>query len=402
MNPIATKALASLWARADRADLKASSRPLRLHMSLTGFPDYAQLPTVEEKERFHAEMREAERAGAISIAWEKRAGSDGQIAYIELNRFDQLSVLLGRHPTRDKLAQAIDRLQSWSQELPNVGRLLTAWAELRAPRGVTVDSIDEVVDACRLIAECSRRHYADVSVRRVSTYLFGDSKRIEMLGAALDLLTADAFDQAEARHPAAVFASLGLLQHPQPVLVAGEVAILAGRDAASASPRTPAFPYSGFAPQFVYGAEGTPAYFLSVENLTTFNELSSEMAGSLAGAVIYTGGYASPSMLRAYQTLVAALPLSTPLYHWGDTDLGGFRIARQLADACASIGRRLQLWMMGEYPDDVVGRALPAREQAYIQAICQACGWEVAGEAVARIGHAIEQEQQDLRLPFPG
>lgn len=399
MNPIATKALASLWARADRADMKASSRPLRLHMSLSGFPDYAQLPTVEEKERFHAEMREAARAGAISIAWEKRAGSDGQIAYIELSRFDQLSALLERCPTKDKLAYAVDRLQAWSQELPNVGRLLNAWTELRAPRGITVDSIDEVVDACRLIEECAKRHFADVSVRRASTSLFGDSKRIEMLGAALDLITADTFDQAEARHPAAVFASLGLLQHPQPVLVAGQVVILTGRDAAGASSRTPAFPYSGFAPQYVYGADGTPAYFLSVENLTTFNELSSEMAGPLAGAVIYTGGFASPSMLRAYQTLVAALPPTTPLYHWGDTDLGGFRIARQLAEACVSIGRRLQLWMMGEYPDDLVSRALSAREQAYIQAICQACGWDAAGEKVARVGHAIEQEQQDLRLP---
>jgi hypothetical protein len=363
------------------------------------FPDYQDIPSLDEKESFHAEMKVAERLGALSIEWDRRAGSDGAIKYIELHSFEALSELLGRRPTSGRLEEAKAALQQWEEHIPNLVRLLDAWQEMRSPRSVSVEALPEVVDACRLLKECAKQQYADVSVRRISSKLFGDSKRIERLSPALDLLTAPNFIEDEARHPQAVLASLGLLQHPQPVLVAGNITILSGRLNSPPVHSNPTFPYSGYAPNFMHGASGSPDYLLSVENLTTFNELASEMGGPLTGAVVYTGGFASPSMLRAYCRLVSTLPASLTVYHWGDTDLGGFRIARQLAEALQPIGRQLNLWMMGQYEEGPMHQVLSEREKALIRVICQEWAWDEVGTAVCSAGHAMEQEMQPLLLP---
>lgn len=399
MLPIARRALEALWGRADRAATRDCSGACRVHFSVSGFSDYLEIRTLEEKEAFHAEMNVAARVGALHIEWDHRAGAQGAIKYLELLSFPSLTELLGKRATTQKLVDACERLAPWMERRANLQKLIASWEALKSPRGVGVDFVHEVVDACRLLEQCERQQFSDVSQRRVSTRLFGDSKRIERLGTVLDLLTAPGFDKDEARQREAVLASLGLLQYPQPVLVAGNITILAGRSAHEFSSSIPAFPYSGYAPQFLHGAQGQPSYLLSVENLTTFNEIAAELAGPLAGVVIYTGGYASPSMLRAYLCLVDALPSSTPIYHWGDTDLHGFRIARQLAEALQKKGRTLRLWMMGKYVDGCEQAPLSQRDQSLILEICRKWGWGEAGTIVARVGQSLEQELQPLLLP---
>lgn len=398
MATVAQRALEQLWARADRAQVRSAALRPRLHMTASGFQDYLAFPTAAEKEAFHAEVGVAERAGAVKIEWERRAGPGGAIKYIELGSFEALGKFLNKTATTDRLVAARDRLLPWVGSHLNVERLLAAWESMKSPRGIGVDCAEDVADVCRLVEECRIRDYADVSQRRVSTQLFGDSKRIEQLGTVIDLITAPGFDQDEARQREAVFASLGLLHHPQPVLIAGAVTVLSGRNG-EPSASVPAFPYSGFAPHFLHGGKGAPAYILTVENLTTFNEIAAEMAGPVKGAVLYTGGYASPSMLSAYVRLVTSFPETIPVFHWGDTDLHGFRIARQLAESLRPSGRSLQLWMMGKYVDGKGLTPLAVRDKSLISAICHECGWLAVAEEVARIGESVEQEFQPLSTP---
>ena len=88
------------------------------------------------------------------------------------------------------------------------------------------------------------------------------------------------------------------------------------------------------------------AYVLSVENLTTFNELARGRAGAIDGLVIYTGGMPSPSLLAMYRLIVVALPAPKLLWHWGDIDLGGFRIAAALRAEAQRQGREVGLFNM--------------------------------------------------------
>ena len=79
--------------------------------------------------------------------------------------------------------------------------------------------------------------------------------------------------------------------------------------------------------------------------------------------------------IRLCQTPLASLHESIPIYHWGDTDLGGFQIAKQLAEAALSAGHCLNLWMMARYDEAHPQKALSKKDQDFIQAICNQCGW---------------------------
>ena len=370
---------------------------MSLRLSASSFPEYLSIPTREEKDVFHAEMREASRLGSISIQWDRRAGEDGQILGITVDSSDALGTLLGHRSTNSKILAARANLAKWTSN-PNVAALIAGWMAGRSPRGVSVDCVQDVVDVMRLVDECAAGQLRDVSERRMSAQLFGDSKRIEQLSTTIVLMTSAAFSDAEPRAQVAVLAELGLLKHPQPILVSGQLAISVGRNPSAASSVLVPFPYIGIAPQHVYAVRGTPAYVLSVENLTIFHELANEGAGPLTGVLLYTGGYPTPAMLKAYRLMLESFDV--PVWHWGDTDLGGFRIANVLANAAAEVDRSLRPWQMAAYTTEHTQRQLlSTSEIASICEICDRWAWSMQATAVRAVGTKIEQELQPLALP---
>lgn len=66
---------------------------------------------------------------------------------------------------------------------------------------------------------------------------------------------------------------------------------------------------------------------ITVENLTSFSDLCALRPPELL--VVYTGGFASPTVIGLLRALRAAAPALT-CYHWGDMDVGGLRILAQL------------------------------------------------------------------------
>lgn len=68
---------------------------------------------------------------------------------------------------------------------------------------------------------------------------------------------------------------------------------------------------------------------LTIENLTPFH-LAAQLEGVGRAIRDYTGGMPSPAWARTYRSILASLPVAVPTYHWGDVDVGGFRIAAQI------------------------------------------------------------------------
>jgi hypothetical protein len=66
---------------------------------------------------------------------------------------------------------------------------------------------------------------------------------------------------------------------------------------------------------------------ITVENTTSFSELVARRTADLL--VIYTGGFASPTVIRLLRA-VRELKPALPLFHWGDLDAGGLRILAHL------------------------------------------------------------------------
>jgi hypothetical protein len=66
---------------------------------------------------------------------------------------------------------------------------------------------------------------------------------------------------------------------------------------------------------------------ISVENSTSFNELVMVLPSGVAA--IYTGGFASPSVIALLRRVMEISP-AAQFFHWGDSDAGGLRILAHL------------------------------------------------------------------------
>lgn len=394
---LARSVLDSLLRKAERAWAQQATREHTVVFSEASLPAYFTLPLREDKAAAHAELREAERTGAIAIEWDRRAGIDGQVNRVRLLDPEKIAILLGEMPAWHAHAQAEAALGPW-HSMACVQNVLARWRAGKAVRGLRSSDVQDVIDGCRVIEACRRSATVeDIPIRRLSAALFADSKRIESIGAALDVLTAESVD-VPWREIEDVLTGLGLVKLPQPILLAGTGRLELSDGSSFPIPQ----PYVGLAPQSIRGLrfDDGARYVLTVENLTTFHELALEKAGKPNGLIVYTAGMPSPAFLGAYQKLIRNLATYGGIsrYHWGDIDLGGFRIAAALARQDAS---PLRLWNM----DPAGFAACPSRkalsddEIREISRIGAQFGWDAVASHVGDCRRAIEQEALALSLP---
>ena len=394
---VARSALEKLLRKAERAWAQQAEREHTLVFSEASFPEYFKLPLREDKGAVHAELRNAERSGAISIEWDRRAGEDGQIVRIRLVDAGAIADHIGETPAWIHYERAEALLQPWLA-IPNIQFVLERWRAGKPVRSMSPERASDFVDACKVIEACQTISSSeDVPIRRLSANLFSDSKRIESIGSALDVLTAESME-VPWRDFEDVFSGLGLVKHPQPVLIAGSGVVELEDGTSLTIPK----PYVGLAPQSIrrITLSDGDSYVLTVENLTTFHEIALEKAGNVSGVVIYTAGMPSPALLRVYRLCIQeSLPGDDGRrFHWGDIDLGGFRIAACLARQHSS---KLRLWSMDplRYPEAPSRKALTGDEMREIARISSQHGWELEAEHIAVDGRAIEQET--LQITFP-
>ncbi len=113
--------------------------------------------------------------------------------------------------------------------------------------------------------------------------------------------------------------------------------------------------------------------------------------------VIYTGGFPSDSTLHAILTLARAT--ECPVFHWGDIDAGGIKIAYHIERALTKVGRRLQLHLMT--PEIAVRHGLPQSPTPVFRNFADS-GSAVAGLAAFMASDAartLEQEELDPVMP---
>lgn len=394
---LAGSALEKLLKRAESAWTRDAPIEASLPFTAASLSGYFNLPSAKEKDAAHAVLRNAERNGALAIEWDSRAGDNGQILRLQLQNAEALAQFLGRDPLWIVHAKALDALNAWMR-YPNVAIILARWRAGKLVRSLGSDRVADFVDACRVVDACSADATTqDMPIRRLSARLFADSKRVERLGPALDVLTTESMDQPW-RDDVEVFAALGLVKLPQPVLLAGTGTVELMDGSVLPIPR----PYIGLAPQSIRAVRvaSDARYLLTIENLTTFHELALGHGGEARGLILYTAGMPSPALLRIYRFCIEA-GIAVPGFrrmHWGDIDLGGFRIAARLARAG---DLPLQPWLMDPAS---IERAIPRKELAAaevreIERLAGLLGWSDIAIHVLNTPQAIEQEQIQPSLP---
>lgn len=379
--------LERLLRRAEAAHRRGDGRPVRLKMTEASCPEYASLPSLEALETFEAHIRLAERDGAIKVDRDRLRGDGERLLAISVADMARLATHLGVVPHMDQVAAAERCLAPWIGRFDVVAGILGAWRDGRKVRGRGPDAATDIVDAARTIE--AQVPGEERVLRQESTRLFGDSKRIERLTPWLEtLVLGETAPSGLSRED--VWAACGLRREAQPMLVAGVGDIRVGGQELPIVK-----PYVGVAANSIEGFATGAHCLVTIENLASFH-LATQVWSDQPLVLLYSAGMPSPAWRRAYRHLLAGLPTEASVFHWGDIDEGGFRIAAVVAAEAAACGRTLLPWAMS--PDDLsdeiratAGHAEPG-VVARMQGSALRAGWPALADALARHPLLLEQE----------
>lgn len=360
--------------------------------------EYYSLERFADREEYHARLQTFINSGAVTVVWDRSAGERGQLERVNLTNPTAAADLLGIELPWDIASAAIRDLRSVANEgLPPIDYITDGWRHGKAPGGVTADKASQFVDSMRVIDAAQRMgaHDKDLLLRRLSAHLFGDTKRIEALARQITFLLGEPDGSEEDD----VFARLGLVKHPQPMLLSGppSCGVQVGEEIVPL-----VRPYLGLRPDTIQGLHVGKNHircFLTIENLASFNEAAQDASNPDDMLLIYVAGNPTPSLLAAYSRLLkSAKPLT--VMHWGDIDVGGFRIAARLADNAMAAGHRLALWRMT--PSELVAEQNDKASKnkiGQIEVICEKYGWMSELESLKQ--HPVFQEQEFIRWEQP-
>lgn len=346
--------------------------------------------TFDERMRGHGQIRDAVRRGAIDAGWGDQGGEDRPLEWVRVRDVDALASELDVATNADQLRIAIAGLAPWLERYPRVSEVIQSWTALRRVRALGPDSWRSWRDGLQVLDALAARPGEDQVIRVVSGHLFSDTKRIEQLLPQLDVLSGEGL-ASRPRGKWEVLKTLGLVKQPLPMMVAGAGTIVMkdGPDC------TIVRPYVGVAPKSVRELTNAPAWVLTIENLTTFHLAAEALKGRDDGLIVFTGGMPSPAWIAGFRRMTGALPEPTVFYHWGDIDLGGFRIAAQLQHLALPEGVSLRPWQMDLTMHGQGNEVSPATGDAMRSAANRA-GWSELQDVPNR---TLEQERVAVVLP---
>ena len=386
--------LARLLRRAESARRRGDDRPAAINMA--GVEEYTTLRTLQDFETFHAHIALAERAGALHVKREPRAGDGSRLLRLSVCDAGALASHLGVSLLGERVAAAECLLEPWRVRFPVLEEVLAAWGENRKLRGAGPEAAQDLADAASAVVARLDDAGSERVLRRESARLFRDSKRLEKITRWLELLATGELI-ASGLSEVEVWALLGLRREPQPLLISG-----AGTATVGEVVLPLLRPFIGLPLEQVRALRTDARCLVSIENLASFHD-ATKAPGAEQALLLYTGGMPSPAWRAAYTRILACLPPALPIYHWGDIDEGGFRIAAKISETAAKAGKKLQPWLMapGALPDEVYAAA-PRPTAPQLARMCRwatLAGWEGVSAALQLRPIQLEQEHLDIHLP---
>lgn len=398
---VATDFLTKLFRRADAVSLKGEglAAPERLGLTKDKCPAFFAMRNLADAMEFCAELDVAKGKGAITVEPLPHTKPPHNIKAIAVADLRTLAGHLKLPLSLDHLAHAREALEPYTPELPVLVEILAAWRLGKKVRGAPPDpeEVKAVVDAARVVLH-RRTDGEDHLLRRISIQLFHNSKRIEALGRWLDLLYTGEI-ASSGLDIEQVHSGLGLLHEPQAFHLSAN-----GEFSSAGEPSRLVRPYLGIAPKETEAIafDVQPRALLTIENKQTFHEFA-RVARQERIVLIYTAGMPSPSWLRVFGLALAALDPEVPIYHYGDIDVGGFRIAATISHYVADAGRTLLPWLMDPHDLQTLGcKMTEAGSRGEVTSMCrwaERAGWPAIADAVRALPMKAEQEYVEPHFP---
>lgn len=331
----------------DRTEQPGRQRVVRVRLNPNNHTDYFSPEDVAPRRATHDVLEQLVAAGVVRLHWRKWEEGNW-LAAVDLapERAADLYTLLGRQP---RAVQAAELRALLAEQTARSGwhADFLSWAEVqldtgRSPAPLVPGNASFNADLLRALAALAEIE-TPVLERTLSTRLFGDSKRLELLrGAVLSVLRrhapgADAFDDDDW----ALLRAQGLERIPEYIPLAGPLILRlpGGGEQPPALLDLAAFrPSVALSAAMLRRAEiatCSARMIISVENATSFSELLAIRPPDMLA--LYSGGFASPAVIGLLRAIHMCRP-ELPLFHWGDIDVGGLRILAHLRSQLGVIG----------------------------------------------------------------
>jgi hypothetical protein len=375
----------------DRYERRPDATRLSVEIDVEGFR------SVAEWDAFDEELSSLVAAGGVRLI-QKGPRSERVTTGVALSDPAVIYAHLGRTPSPLRVEGALEQVRRDPDLAPSaqtvVDRVAEAWNRGVSHFGLAPGDVTSLGLSLRLADAIRSRDGSDRAVtdyRTFSRAAVGDTKALErnlrQVGQILPLVHPGVFENG--LQIESLLAELGIARLPQPLLIAGRIAI--------AGQTLPAMPYAGIPTETVsqIGLVERPSHLLTIENYASFIRHVREVPIA-GGIIIYSGGFPSGPVLEAILSL--AMAASAPTFHWGDMDPGGVRIFRHLEGALAEVGVNLRPHLMsaellaerGTAAANVVKVNLKGFEESAVA---------VLAEDIGRTG--LIHEQEDLNPMSP-
>lgn len=355
-------------------------------------------------EDIHAAVKHLEQLGYVQIVW-KRGKEDHIIQKVILNaecvpdvyRYikripkSELSVqqlqILGRLAGECRTPAAAAFI-SWLRERLQQGKSVKEYLELE-----DTEETERLIRAIMAIEENREEGY----IREFSVRCFGDTKMLEKRLGLIGKIMRRFSDAYEDMDIYAILAEHSIYHTPNYVYMKGAGRLRAGAGEACDIDLRSLRQGIGLSGEdldkLCWTDLSEVTRVITIENLTTFFRWEEENS-----ILIYLGGYHNNVRKKLLQNIHAMLPHAEYL-HFGDIDVGGFEIYR---DLCKRTGIAFQPYLMGieqlrEYNDCT--RKLTDNDHKRLALLMEKeedSGIAVVLEYMSR--HGVKLEQESIRL----
>lgn len=376
--------------------------PLERKQDITIRINYKKVGDPAAQDDFHRTLHDAERGGSISLEKGSEWRFTQEYARVRLRDADRLYEFLNRRPSA---AMATDARLDLEREIGVVAKeavfaeLLceanAAWKTNRKFLGYGPEEADLLATIFRLAHAISHLHGQYIDHRTFSRRVVRDSKTLERNETRIaEILKRIRPDLAD-KEPRKVLRAFGIIRRAHPLFLKGPVSL-----------ETDLMTLHGTGPSFVglpwQSIQDTKLsrpvdYVITIENPTSFWRYCEEVDGNYLA--LLTAGFPAHDVLAGMVHLVTeARALSnTTVFHWGDIDAGGVRIAAHLEDA---FGVDLHLHAMDpelalKFGTPVLSRTGLAKLSRRTGDISRLAQWLNRDDALT-----LEQEELDPTPPF--
>ncbi len=360
--------------------------------------DYNRVGGPTEQDSLHRVLRDAERAGGVRLEADRLERFTGEIARVRLTNTGALYRFLNRPPSADIAGWARLHIESACPEIVReaffesiLNEASTAWAINRSFLDFRPNDSDGLIEVFRLTHRVVHWPGRDIDHRTFSRRTVGDSKALERREgrvAALLRRRNPAMSDLEARE---VLQAHGIVRRAHPLFLRGPVSVTSDSIRLEGS----GVPFVGLPWTTVQSAtlHSPVDYAITIENPTSFWRYCMEIEGQYLA--LLSDGFPARDVLAGIVHLVqVAQP--APLFHWGDIDVGGLRIARHLEDACS-----VPLRLHDMAPKMAAKWGTPLKSRRGLKQLADREGdiGALARWLHSSDGQALEQEQLDPRPP---